>query len=189
FPALQWSDPAMTRPVGLTALLAAALALATVSQVQPPAPAEDGPDVIRPAAQAAKPPYRALAWSLLPNPLDQVPGNAAPLWIRAGLAARGARYKWTERQWKWDYGGPEGTARKDLPKKEVREALDKHARAFRLIELAALRRHCDWGYPAPTVHTLSDLPLDDIEMNRELARLISLRCRLELAGGDFDAAH
>src|SRR5262249_50754475 len=130
FTALQWSYHAMTRHVGLTALLAAALALAAATQARPPAPAEDGPQAIRPAAQATKPPYRALAWSLLPNPLDQAPGNAAPLWVRAALAARSARYKWTPAQWKWDHAGPEGTALKDLPQKEVREALDKHARAF-----------------------------------------------------------
>src|SRR5262249_45336665 len=51
--------------------------------------------------RGARPPASALANRLLPDPLDQVDGNAGPLWISAGLAAREVRYKWTEKQWNW----------------------------------------------------------------------------------------
>src|SRR5436190_13698186 len=59
---------------------------------------------------------RALKYTLLPDPLDRVSGNAAPLWIRAGLAAQGVRHKWTEKQYDW--GGPARTALAKLPRKE-----------------------------------------------------------------------
>ena len=42
---------------------------------------------------------RALKYKLQFEEGDQVRGNAAPLWIRAGLAARRVNYKWTNEEW------------------------------------------------------------------------------------------
>src|SRR4051794_25164239 len=87
------------------------------------ATAEKIPPAQRAPPQAGKP-TRAISHRLWPDPLDQVPGNAAPLWLRAGLAARLAntgKQRWTEKEWKWL--GSSETALKDLPRKEVREFL------------------------------------------------------------------
>ena len=46
---------------------------------------------------------------------------------------------------------------------------------------AALRKSCDWGYADPTMKNLKDLPLDEIQLMREIAQLLSVRFRLELS--------
>jgi hypothetical protein len=174
----------MTRFLALLVLLTGGVLLAAQGEKAP----EERPQLIRLAPQAKNPPLRALEWSLLPDPLDQTPGNAAQLWLRAGAAARAVRHKWTDAQWKWTHGGEEGTALKDLPRKEVRELLDKYTAALRLAEQASLRTRCDWEYPPLTMQNLDILPLDDIQLTREVANLVSLRCRLALSEGRFDAA-
>lgn len=151
----------------------------------PPVP-EDGPKVIRLAAQARRLPLNVMAHSLLLDSADQVNGNAAPLWIRAGMAARSVRYKWTQAEWNWE--SPDTTPLTKLPRKPIKDLLDQHATALRLAEQAALRTRCDWDHPPVTIQTLGDLPFDDIQMNRQITQLISLRCRLELAEGRLDDA-
>src|SRR4051812_31649647 len=84
----------------------------------PPPP--DGPQILRPS-KPSKPAARALAWSLMPDPLDQAPGNAAQTWIRAGLAARNARFKWTDKEDAWLGPGEGGTPLDKLPLKDVKE--------------------------------------------------------------------
>jgi hypothetical protein len=143
--------------------------------------------LVKLAPQAEKKPASSLAYRLLPDPLDQVEGNAAVLWYRAVTAARSVRYKWTEKEWQWDH--PDGTALDKLPVKQVKEALEKHAAALRLAGQAALRTRCDWGLPAPTIQNLAtDIPLDEIQGMRQLAHLLNLRCRLALAQGNFPEA-
>jgi hypothetical protein len=148
---------------------------------QPPAP------VIHLAPQAEKKPASSLAYRLLPDPLDQVEGNAAPSWLRAMMEARSVRYKWTEQQWNWsDY---DKVPLDKLPLKEVKAALLAHATALRRADQAALCTHCDWNRPLPTIQNLStDLPLGEIQGMREIAHLLALRCRVELAERNYEAA-
>lgn len=147
--------------------------------------------VITLARGAAKKQTSALAYRLLPDPLDVSAGNAAPVWVRAMLAARAVRHKWTEKQYSWDHAGKGGTALKNLPRKELRDVLTKYAGALRLADQAARRSRCDWQRGELTVQNLQDpawLPLEEIQGMRELLRLVSLRCRLELAEGKYDEA-
>jgi hypothetical protein len=174
----------MTLRLTLLALLLGGALLATA----PPQAPDEQPQLIRPAKQAAKAPGRVLEWSLLVDPLDQANLNAAPMWIRAGMAAQGARWKWTDRHNTWDGPYEGGTALKDLPLKELKELLDKHDAALRNARRAALCSRCDWEYPPITVQTLGDVPLSDVQMLRHLIRLISLHCRMQLAQDRFEDA-
>lgn len=171
---------------GALLLLGCGLLFAAAPQQKEKA-ANEEPQLIRLAPQSSKPVTRDLEWSLLPDPLDQVSGNAAPMWMRAGTAARAVRHKWTDAEYKWS--NRDDTPLKSLPRKEVKAVLDKHAMALRLGEQAALRLRCDWDNPPITVQTLGDLPMDDIQMNREVIHLYNLRMRLGLAEGDFAAVH
>jgi hypothetical protein len=144
------------------------------------------PEVVTLAPQSSKKPASSLAYRLLPDPLDQVEGNAAILWLRTMMAARAVHYKWTDKHWSWDR--PTETPLNKLPCKEVKEVLDKHARALRLADQAALRKGCDWEFPEPTIQNLGDLPLDEIGGMRQIAHLINLRCRLALAESKYDDA-
>jgi tetratricopeptide (TPR) repeat protein len=126
----------------------------------------------------------------MPDELDQTAGNAAPMWIRSGMSARGVRHKWTPAEDKW-LGHNEsegGTALKNLPRKDVKQLLDKYDQALRLAEKASLRKRCDWEHPPLTVQTINDIPFEDIQLLRELIRVVSLRCRLELAEGRYEDA-
>jgi hypothetical protein len=143
-------------------------------------PAPQAPPVIRLAAQAKTAPSRALRYQLLPDPDDLTPANGAIQWLRAGMAARNVGYKWTEKQWAW--------SATNLPRKEVRAALDQHAAALRLADQAARCDHCRWEWPPLTIQTLGDLPLGDIQRHRELAHLLSVRFWLELDERAFDKA-
>jgi tetratricopeptide (TPR) repeat protein len=180
-----------------TLTLAALLAGAAVACAQAPpgnAPAKAGvaappplpgqPPVIR-LAHGAKP-ARALEYRLLPGPDDRVPGNAAPLWLRAGMAIHGARHKMTDAEYDW--ASSDKVPLKALPRKEVREFLKHYEAGLRLADQAARRDRCDWGRPPLTIQTLNDLPLEEIQYLRHLTAILSIRCRLELAEGRFDQA-
>jgi hypothetical protein len=185
----------------LTALLALGLlALGTAGHAQPkdppkkaagpgPAAKPEATPVVKLAPQAAGRTVRALKYALQVDPLDQLPGNAAPLWIRTALAARSVRHKWTDEQYKWD--NQTETTLDKLPKKEVRAVLDKFSSAFRMAEFAARRRRCNWERLPLTIQNLQDplaLPLEEIQSMREIARLLKLRCRLQLSEKKFDEA-
>jgi hypothetical protein len=147
---------------------------------------EPDPPVIKLAAQSERKPASSLAHRLLPDPLDRVEGNAALLWTRAQLAVRAVRYKWTEAQWKWSETA--STPLDKLPIKEVKVVLETHAAALRLADQAARRTRCDWERPAPTLPLNLDSRLDEVQGLREVARLLTLRCRVELAERRFDDA-
>jgi hypothetical protein len=136
-------------------------------------------------APCAKP-ARALEYRLLPGPDDRAPGNAATLWLRAGMTIHGVRHKITDTEYNW--ASSDKVALKDLPRKEVREFLKQYEAGLRLADLAARRDHCDWGRPLLTIQALHDLPLEEIQYLRHLTAILSIRCRLELAEGRFDQA-
>jgi hypothetical protein len=151
---------------------------------------EPGPRLVKLAPQSERKPASSLAYHLRPDPLEQVEGNAALLWTRAMMAARAVRYKWTEQQWKWS--DTDSMPLDRLPVKEVKAALEAHVTALRFAGQAALRTRCDWERPAPTIQNLSTdlLHMQDVQGLREIAHLLALRCRVELAERRFeDALH
>ena len=146
-------------------------------------PPPDQPTVVKLAPSAAKK-TRALKYTLLPDPLDLQPGNAATYWRRAGRAAVVVKRKMTEKEWNW-----QKTPLKDLPHKDIREFLDLYKSALRLADQAARCDRCDWEMPLPTIQNLQETSyLDEIQTSREIANLLQLRCRLELSEGKFDDA-
>ena len=154
----------MTRCVLVGVLYLAFLVTATGAGREPdkkPDAKSLPPQIIKLAPQSEKKPVSSLAYRLLPNPLDQVDGNAALLWYRAVLAARAVRHKWTDKEWDWNQ--PSKTALDKFPRKEVKAILDKHARALQLADQAALRKRCDWELPDITLQNLDDLPLEEIQ--------------------------
>ncbi len=146
----------------------------------PPAPVP----VVRLAPSPVAKIERALRYRLQYDQADQTPGNAAPLWARAGQSVRQVPRKLGDQEFAWT-----GTdvALKDLPRKEVRELLDAYRGPLQLADLAAPRERCDWDAAGATLNNL-DLMLDEVQSFRELVRLLSLRCRLETAEGQFDKA-
>jgi hypothetical protein len=186
--------------LGLTALAVAEPPGAEVKGLQaaPGAPVVAAPEpmpVVKLAVTTGAPKVRALKYTLLPDPLDLTPGNAAPLWIRAGNAIEGPNRKLLEGAYK-GRGGPAGTPLnfegkrvplKDLPKQEIRAFLANFSTALRLADQAALCDHCDWEFPPFKLQDF-DFPFDEIQHLRTVAALLSTRFRLELSEGKLDDA-
>jgi hypothetical protein len=166
---------------------AALLGLAAAPAAEPPdKPAEAAP-LIRLAVTPGQVQPRALKYTLLPDPLDLTPGNAAPLWFRAAHTAHDNPRKLADREYDW--GSSEKTPLKDLPKDEVKELLAAYAPALKLADQAARRDHCDWETPPLTFQNFQEVVLlEEIQQCRKLANLLSIRCRLELSEGRFDDA-
>lgn len=177
----------MLRFLVSTALLAFFSSGTLLGQNSRPAQQKESPiPVVKLAPQKTGPALPALKYRFLPDPRDQVPGNAAPFWWRAGVAARSVRIKYDAKHWTWDSAGD--TSLQALPRKEVREYLSHYTTALQLAEEAARRLRCDWETPPPTVQDLSRQAFDDVQTFRELAHLFSTRCRLQLAEGNFEQA-
>jgi len=138
--------------------------------------------VVKLAPQSASPPSRALRYRLLPDRADLQHGNAAPMWLRAGLAAREVQKRLND-----DWSDTAVVPLKDLPRKDVREALAGYATALRWAEQAAQRDHCSWELPAVDFHNF-DFPYSELQDLRLLANILNARCRLELSEGKFDQA-
>jgi hypothetical protein len=173
----------MLRLLPFVALLLALAAHAADPPKKDPPP---GPTVIRLAPQA-KAPRRALAYHLMPDPLEAVAGDAAQLWLRAGINVRAVRHKWTEEEWKW--AGPAGTPLNKLPVREIRTLMVKYLHGLELADRAALRARCHWDYEPLTVQNLhTNLPQEEVQTMREIIQLVSLRCRVEMAEKKFDDA-
>jgi hypothetical protein len=175
--------------LGLTALAVAEPPGAAIKGIQPApgaaVPAPEPAPIINLAVQPIAAEARALKYTLLPDPLDLTPGNAAPLWVRAGQSVVNNKRKFTEKEEKWYTRSL--TPLKDLPRQEVRDFLAAFALPLRMADRAAHRDHCDWEF-LPLKLQDFDFPLDDIQHLRTLANLLGVRYRLELSEGRFDDA-
>jgi hypothetical protein len=175
---------------------AALLGLTSLAAAQPPA--ETAP-VVKLAAKPGPTEARALKYTLLPDPLDLKPGNAAPMWVRAGESAAATMRELSQGPNK--VNAPAGTPLdatapanakpipiKDLDATAIHAYLAHFTTALRLADQAARYDHCDWEMPPLTMEDFADFPLDDIQRLRTVAALLSTRCMLELNEGRFDDA-
>jgi len=126
-------------------------------------------------------PVAALEYSLLPKYLDRTPGNGAPLYLKALLLIRGNHQQpgeFWEKVDRWLETPPA-----DLPRAEVRAALEQFSYAMPYAKMAAHRDHCDWDPPLrESVHPYEIL-LPEVQDLRGLGRLFALEARLQIAEG------
>ena len=140
-------------------------------------------------ASPAAEPRPALRYVLLPPLGHDQPGNAADSYYRAFLlrpkpptdpAAALAR---SNEQDEWL------TVPLDkLPRAAVRARLGEYQQTLRELEWATARRRCDWDLLARMRKDGITVVLPEAQYARELARLLALRTRLELAEDRFDDA-
>lgn len=135
---------------------------------------------IRPAG----PPDPVLKFTLLPEVIDQSPGNAALFYQRShspewmGYRREKDYYKKIE-EWL-------NAPLKDLP----RDQLGYYANSamLREVDLAARREQCDWEFTERFKKEHFAMLLPDIQWFREVGNLLALRARLEMAEGKYDSA-
>jgi len=131
----------------------------------------------------------ALRHELLPNARDRVAGNAVLYYLQAYAARppeerdptkRTAEY---ERYLRWEEAAPD-----KLPAKEVGEFLKRYRALFRELEYGARCKSCEWASAPAAGNETIDETLGHVQSFRELARWLSLRCKLEIAEGRPDDA-
>lgn len=136
---------------------------------------------LKPAAAVR--PY--LRYRLLPDYVEQTSGNAVPLYYKAFLLYEQNKPhkdlaekipKWLE------------MPLAELPRKEVAEALSSRSAALKLVAIAARRNQCQWDDPIREEENVFAIMLPELQLARNLGRLVALEARLRLAEGKFDAA-
>jgi len=125
-------------------------------------------------------PIPSLKYQLLPDLADQTPGNGAQLYYLAFIEMEGYE-KVKEKVEGWLKMPP-----KDLPGNEVQEVMAKFSAALRQVELAAHCERCEWNLPIRSEGLHLRIP--PLSRFRDLARLLAVKARVEIAAGNFDQA-
>jgi hypothetical protein len=165
----------MKRPALCLALL---LAGAMTAKAQAP----DAPSklTLRPAAA----PTPALKYVLLPDLADMRPGNAALHYQRAHS------FEWWDNLRRQPYYF-EIADWLDRPFKDVpRDKVDfvRGFNALKEVDLGARRESCDWEMTERVRKEGIFLLVPDLQGFREYATLLAMRCRLQIADGDYPKA-
>ncbi len=132
-------------------------------------------------------PTPALKYELLPDPIDQTPGNAATSWMitfeqlsqyvsEAKLDANGSDQVFDY----LDLPLEQFAAKRD----EIEKFLGGFKAIFRSADVAARRDECKWDLPLREEGF--DLVLPHLNTARRLTGLLALRARLRIAYGDWD---
>lgn len=139
-------------------------------------------------AQAASIPV--LRYELLPGYREQMAGNAALSYHRAMLLKGEQRdadpQAAAQRAEKIDEMAAKPA--KEVNVKELRDYLATYRLIFREMETGAKRDHCDWDLEKRLDADGIGVLLPEVQKMRELARLLSLRCRLHTVEGKLDDA-
>lgn len=158
---------------------------------QPDAPARratEQPQAIRISITAAPEPEPALKHSLLPRYLELTPGNSVPYLYRAVLHVKSIpREFWQEHQ---DYTEWLSVALDEFPKEKARKVVAAGRSALEELRTAVYREDTDWGWRHRELtgfETIGFL-LDETQESRQLARLLALQARLQIAEGKTDQA-
>jgi hypothetical protein len=177
----------MHRNIFLIAALALASLVSNFARADEPAGGDKKAEstTLKFTLRAAKPPYAALKYHLLPKYIDEAPGNAAPHYMRAALAWDNEKAYQDVKEKISDWV--------DLPLAELNK--NEEAQAFfnsrptghwDLIHLAARREFCDWDLPIRQNHISTYIP--ELLRMRQLGTLVAFKARMEMSRGQLDEA-
>ncbi|HVS38250.1 MAG TPA: hypothetical protein VMS17_22015 [Gemmataceae bacterium] len=132
------------------------------------------------------PEQRALKHALLPELKDSIPGNAVDHYRQAiknlkADAPSAKEYYPTLEAWL-------AAPLKDLPVEAVERYFKPFESTLREIEAGARCEQCDWGLTAKIRERGVATLLPDVQYMREIANIIALRVRFQLAEGKLDEA-
>jgi hypothetical protein len=131
---------------------------------------------------------RALQYALLPELQDTTPGNAADHYHQAIENMK--QDAPPERDWYPALDRWAATPLKDFPKEEAGAFLKKCESTFQEVEAGARCEDCDWGLTEKLRKFGFSTLLPDVQKMRQIAALLNLRARYELAEGRPEkAAH
>jgi hypothetical protein len=137
----------------------------------------------------AKPPAPLLQFPLLPELRQQHPGNAAPLYVKAGALLNKLPADAAERDIVHGWLAYWGRAPlSELPREEVRTVLQRFAVPLDLLDQASRCEQCDFGIAQRIRESGFGANLPEIQQMRMAATVLCARARLELADDRPDKA-
>ncbi|WP_165227638.1 hypothetical protein [Aquisphaera insulae] len=161
--------------------IALVLGMAWSSPAHSDEPAKPKVLVVSPAAA----PIPSLRYRLLPLRSELNPGNAAPVYLRIRHGQRDAVWEELEKNYKAWIEVP----LKDIPLAEAETYLRSVGSFTRMLRIGAWRESCDWGYPLRELREEAIwITLPDAQNMRQLSRLLQLKARVEVAGGNHERA-
>jgi hypothetical protein len=155
-------------------------------------------EVISVTIHPAAAPRPALKYHLLPTFQQTTPGNAVPLYAKALVfhletwnVMQNAESDEKDKQSSNDLNHFEKWLETPLDKLP-RDRVKKFVKSFdgfgkSQIELATRREHCNWDMPLRQGHVFEML-LPEVQEFRNMARVVALRARLQIAEGKYDEA-
>jgi hypothetical protein len=159
-----------------SAVILGLLAAAPAARAQAPGPVRL---TLHPATTSSP----VLRYRLLPDLVEQKPGNAAELYKKAvpllNKVAGDDDIQFEE----WLK-----LPLDQLPCADVRRLLGEHKEGLDLVEQGARRETCDWGLTERLRKDGIGALLPEIQPMRTAARLLAVRARVEMAEGKFDQA-
>ncbi len=168
----------------LLALAGTAAAQSLVGAVSSrPAKESTGPTVL--TVSPAPAPSPVLLYQLLPDLLEQTPGNALPIYYVALDLLDGAE---GEGMAKFHEAVQELLDRPlaEMSLEQARVILTRHRQALEQVDLAARRETCVWD--APIRSQGINMPLPSLVRFRTLARLVTLQARVQIAERHYNEA-
>jgi hypothetical protein len=154
-----------------------------------PQPDPNQPTQIELSLTPATEPRPALKYSLAIGSRERTPGNGAQFYHRALFAQRGLpeshRKKYAEREAAWLE-----QPLTDKTRAEVKEFLALYQPTFHELKVAVYREYCDWDFRLQNLKGMEAISflLPEMQETRELARLLRLKARLEIAERRYDDA-
>ena len=170
----------------LLLLLSSVLSVPSVNAQEAPADGQEEIEQITIRARVAAEPDPPLKFSLLTPYAQQQSGNGAIFYYRALLLIpRDEKSQFSDAQQAWL-----DLPLSELPQDEVKEWLGGFDGSLYELQQAALRDNCDWDLQLRELDGLNVIMfrLPELSDLRQLARVLRLKSRLEIAQGDFDDA-
>ena len=141
---------------------------------------------LSPAAQ----PMPALKYQLLPTSGERSPGNGATYYYRALLLMRqnipeSLNKEFADKSESWLDDPLE-----KMPRAEMQKWIDAHSGVLRELKVATYREHCDFELRLQDLRGMETISflLHDFQDMRQLARVLRVQSRLQIADGKLDDA-
>jgi len=154
-----------------------------------PASKPDQPEVFRIVVSPAAEPDLPLKYSFTPKYEDVKPGNSVPFYYRAVISLKG-RSKESMKPFRDNYGQWMDEPLTASTKQNVQKFLGGFDRIFEELRRAAHRETTDWSWRLKDVSGVKAISflLPEVQEMRQLARLIALKAKLEIANKRYDDA-
>ncbi len=150
-------------------------------------PKESALPITKLSLKAAAAPTPPLRYELLPWFRDQTPGNAALNYYHAMLYFNQANGRQPSKEHQEQFLKIEAMLYQPPDKwnlQELKDYLGPYSKMLRELEIAATREKCDWELDRRIVPDDIDSLLVDTQKMREMARLLSIRCRIHRMEGN-----